>query len=546
MKEEIAQSYKRMRQNPPPVIYSQPQKPAAASTTDRNKQGYEQIDSTHPVDAQAEDDDFDIGAGVKMTEQSAMAAESSATIPLAKSADESATIPLAKSDNKKAEPKPTASTPEESQSPVPSEAADKPAEQPKKIDAEGPKEAHSEATGGDALLDVALQEEQETEKRRKMGPRRRKKSGPRLGIIVYCPNGHRIEVQEKHRGKAGRCPRCKITFMVPVKTWAEQQKEEAAAAEQAVTAEASESNETTETFAGAGKFVRFLSDVHVHEVDPQKMKLKPGSMAKTFQEFQFGFSPDGILVYSLVPKKAKGSRKKKKDDVREEVLEYLKEESNPIEDLPTLFHHFYDIESLSMVGVALPTPYEHESMFVGVPVFGEGRIAVRIPKTEDSSKPQFATFTLSEFRVFAAILTNMYNFSNLGIEEGIPMEDVFSEVACHYSEEKFRTLESPEFHQVDPAFTLTLVGRKCQGCGLVVSEDSRKKEKIGGKNGKGIAKAKCPKCEEKFGDISLFDLEQTQEKPTEDAATEPPVADEPAPESATNPEKSTTADAEKK
>ena len=43
----------------------------------------------------------------------------------------------------------------------------------------------------------------------------------------------------------------------------------------------------------------------------------------------------------------------------------------------------------------------------------------------------------------------------------------------------------------------------------MVSEDSRKKEKIGGKTGRGIAKAKCPKCEKKFGDISLYSLQSS-------------------------------------
>ena len=55
MKEEIAESYKKMRQNPPPVIYSQSHEAAAAAEADRDVEGYEQIDSTHPVDAQADD-----------------------------------------------------------------------------------------------------------------------------------------------------------------------------------------------------------------------------------------------------------------------------------------------------------------------------------------------------------------------------------------------------------------------------------------------------------------------------------------------------------
>jgi hypothetical protein len=39
-----------------------------------------------------------------------------------------------------------------------------------------------------------------------------------------------------------------------------------------------------------------------------------------------------------------------------------------------------------------------------------------------------------------------------------------------------------------------------------VSEDSRKKEKIGGKSDASVAKALCPKCKSKFGDITLYGL----------------------------------------
>ena len=47
-------------------------------------------------------------------------------------------------------------------------------------------------------------------------------------------------------------------------------------------------------------------------------------------------------------------------------------------------------------------------------------------------------------------------------------------------------------------------GWRCSGCKLVVSEDARKKEKIGGSAGRGIAKAKCPKCKQPFGNNPLY------------------------------------------
>jgi len=91
---------------------------------------------------------------------------------------------------------------------------------------------------------------------------------------------------------------------------------------------------------------------------------------------------------------------------------------------------------------------------------------------------------------------------------GVPLQTKTEQLKCHYSEEDFEALEDLEYYQADPKIPLKLVGRRCQECGLVVSEDARKKEKIGGVAGKGIAKAKCPKCEKKFGDISLFAIDE--------------------------------------
>ena len=53
---------------------------------------------------------------------------------------------------------------------------------------------------------------------------------------------------------------------------------------------------------------------------------------------------------------------------------------------------------------------------------------------------------------------------------------------------------------------LVLIGRRCQKCGLVVSEESRRKEKIGGKSDASVAKALCPKCKAKFGNINLYGI----------------------------------------
>ena len=108
-------------------------------------------------------------------------------------------------------------------------------------------------------------------------------------------------------------------------------------------------------------------------------------------------------------------------------------------------------------------------------------------------------------------MSELYSLDTLGQDSGIPLTDQIKQVTCHYSEESFEILDSENLHlyEADSEINLTLAGRQCQACELIVSEDSRKKEKIGGKAGKGIAKAKCPKCNEKFGNISLWQIAGT-------------------------------------
>jgi hypothetical protein len=70
------------------------------------------------------------------------------------------------------------------------------------------------------------------------------------------------------------------------------------------------------------------------------------------------------------------------------------------------------------------------------------------------------------------------------------------------------------YYQPEPnEFPLELTGWRCGQCSLVVSEDARKKEKIGGLNGKGIAKAKCPKCGGKFGSHPLYQVARPASAP---------------------------------
>ena len=118
---------------------------------------------------------------------------------------------------------------------------------------------------------------------------------------------------------------------------------------------------------------------------------------------------------------------------------------------------------------------------------------------------------LCELGVQKSQLSESFVLIDFGAGTSIPMTDDFEESVCHYSDTAIHSLPDDKlvFYRSDPAIKLLTLGRKCQKCGLVVSEDSRKKEKIGGTSDASVAKALCPKCKSKFGEITLYGLPAT-------------------------------------
>ena len=522
MREEMAAVYQQMQSGPAPIIYSEP--------TSGEDPIY-QFEET-PVTTGHDEDDFELSSEVAghLTDRERDFSTSPEFAPRPAAAPSPATSKAdALSDTDSlTQPQPAAETPT-TDSPSdaretategtaaeltttamsgeqPAEPQDGSEPAPESNPADEDHEAHSVATGGDVLLKVALEEELELERRRAHGGRRRRKGRAITGFVVFCPNGHRIEVHNRHRGKAGRCPKCSAAFIVPETT---------APKGRAGGSSVEDAQSTDETGAGgpaevvtAGAFTRWMTDVCFHTVDPQKLRLRPASLQKDFQAVDLGFSSAGLLVATLVkPGSLFGLGENKKDTVREGMLTALRQEKS-VDDLKLPAQQFFETAALENLSVVQPVIDEHKSMFAGVPVFGEGRIAVRFPKIEASQFPQFASFFLSEFRLFSSVLQEFYDIPQFGADCEIPLTDQLSKLTCHYSEQTFQVLEHIGFYQRGPAFKLKRVGRKCEACGLVVSEDSRKKERIGGASGRGIARAKCPKCGKKFGDVSLYDLEE--------------------------------------
>ncbi len=514
LRSEMAETYQRMRDNvqtpTAPVLREIP----------TPKSSPEPVTSLPPL--ADDDDDFSLGPGVTAF---APGQAPPALTPVADN-DESYSLGPIPAIPKSSVPESPQETPPASpatESAVPSVAGAPAAPSSESAASATPAtgEAHSVATAGDVLLDIAKQEEQESEKRRK-DRGKRKPSGPagaRAGFIIFCPHGHQIEVQEKNRGQMGKCPRCKAAFIVPLPLVAEKPAEAVvASAEAAVPVE--QPGALT-----AGKFTRWMNDVRVHSLDPTTLKLKPGSLENAFELMDLGFGQDGLLLLNLAKKGSMfGSAAKKKPEIREAVVAHLAA-GKPLAELQVAAQRLFAPDMIKQIQVVQPAQYAHESMFAGIPVFGLNRIAARLPKSPEGNELLFASFWLSEFREFAKQMDEVFGVKGLGEDLNLPLTEKYADYKCHYTETTFQALENIDYYQADPNIKLLIVGRKCEGCGLIVSEDGRKKEKLGGPDGKGIAKAKCPKCQKKFGSITLYALETPQSGSPEPA----PASTEAAP-----------------
>ncbi|MGD9854605.1 MAG: hypothetical protein AB7U20_06590 [Planctomycetaceae bacterium] len=389
---------------------------------------------------------------------------------------------------------------------------------------------HSVATGGDVLLQLAAQEEIERLKRRgEKGSAVEGVKPIRDGFLIDAPKGCRIQVRDERTGEMrritfGSSSRVRISLLDKLEAI---QKEAAAKQKE---------EPTGPKHLSAGVYQRWMSGVHLHTLNPEKLKLKADSLAKEFVPVEIGFATDHLLVASLAPAKAKkGGLFSKGDkggekpaDPRTAMLDHFRA-GKSVADAPAGEKKSYTADQAAQLRIVQPAASLTESLFHGIPVFGTGRIAVQLPLLEAGEQPQYLSFTLSEFREFAEIVGSVFSMAEFGHNAGIPLTDSFTEHKCHYSDVKICALEYLSFYQADPKIELTIAGWLCGACGLVVSEDARAKEKLGGKGGKGIAKAKCPKCTQKMGHNPLYTLKSAVVAPSmtgeEPSETQPAAAE---------------------
>ena len=354
----------------------------------------------------------------------------------------------------------------------------------------------------DALFDMVTQDVSESEQRKKKRRPNSLSGGIRTatgGFVIYCPYGCRFEVKDSHRGMQGRCPRCRAPFIVPIDP-----------------PDYSVAKKPGEAGGGAasgpqdvaGAFSGWLKDLHLHTVSPDKLKLKADSLLKEFVEYDVGFADDQMLIVNIAPKKAGGlfggGGDKKKSEAREAMLQHLKD-GKPIAELPGTDRQVFSVDQIRHLRIVQPVTNRAESLFAGVAVFGTGRISVHLPYTDDpNALPQYLSFSLSEFRIFAQTMQQRYGLAGFGAACGAPLEDSFDEFPCHITKGPIRVLRNLDYYKADPTFKLAPVGYQCSACKVTLSEEGRARDSLGGKDGKALAKAKCPKCQQKFGDAPLL------------------------------------------
>ena len=357
-----------------------------------------------------------------------------------------------------------------------------------------------EAAAADDLLKIAADEQKDIQQVRKT-------IRSKDTFIVFCPQGCRIRVKERHRGKSGKCPRCQCDFVVPKKPVPKKSEADAGTPEPVATS----------------RYKKWLSDIRLHTVDPTKLRIKADSLLNECQPVDLGFSEEDLLIATLLVGKF-GANPKKIPPLRTAMMDHFFKQGT-IEQLTVAAKKVLKKELLSQLAMAQPAPVGTESLFADIPVFGTNRIAVKLPKTPDSPLPQYLSFCLSEFRAFVEGLQTVCGLEGFGSNTEIPLSDEYLTRKCALSSVPIKELAKLNYYQKDPGFKLEVTGWKCAGCGIYISEAARAEAKLGGANGKAIAKAKCPKCTKKFGDLPLYQIAGSDvEKPVESSEPEPAMA----------------------
>ncbi len=350
--------------------------------------------------------------------------------------------------------------------------------------------------GNDDLLSIAMQEEREFKKRRgdKIAERQRKQ------MLMHCACGAWIRVNEDQAGKVVRCRQCKKPVNVPqIRRKVEKAEDKPAVAKLTV---------------------KWIEGVRFFRIAPTSIVLKPGSVAEKFVEADLAITDSQIVVVAftgadkkkpgLLGKAPKIDRLEQRKKVCEQVAV-----SGGFTALTDVEVHTISTDQVPEIRLVQPILKAHESMFAGVPVFGDGRIAIFLPIPSEDGLQAYCSQGLTTFRKLHEVLKSNFRLELPATENGVPDADKSDSLNCFINQSRVESVRNLNYYRQDPAFELELSGYRCKSCTAVISEEGRKKNKLGGANGKGIAKAKCPKCSGKMGEELLYRIKKS---PGADAA----------------------------
>jgi hypothetical protein len=359
--------------------------------------------------------------------------------------------------------------------------------------------ARPEKPASDDLLSIALQEQRDDRRRRTERLAERQKRQ----VLVPCTCGAWLRVHEDFAGRIVRCKQCRSPIQIPeIRRRTAEKKEEKPVVQVNVT---------------------WISDVWFHVLAPGTVTLKPGSAAAQHLVADIAITPEAVHIVSF----SAGEKKKKSllsfgaaakagdvGDVRRQIREHVAS-TGEFQGLADCQVRSISADQIPVLKLVQPILKAHESMFAGVPIFGEGRVAIFLPVETEPGQQAYCSFPLSGWRQFSLRLRELYGLLLPASENGVPESEKNETLSCFVNQSKVEAIKSLIYYQQDPAFELELSGYRCKSCGAAFSEEGRKKNKLGGANGKAIAKAKCPKCGGKMGEDPLYRIRKAPERPAE-------------------------------
>ncbi len=382
------------------------------------------------------------------------------------------------------------------------------------------------------LLKLAEKEEKELSRQKS----RKKKAAPKNTFLIQGPCGDcKIRVQRYHQGEIGQCPKCTLPFLVPI---IDKPKDKKAVKQ-------SKKEPLPENLR--------IEGVRWHEIAIAKFKPKANALkGKGETPDLIRWKEDLIFVWPK-QKGVKGKPAEQAEIVRQNVADYL-QTGRPLQALPTDRFEVITKGQLSQLFLVQP-PYDN-NFTNGEQVFGPGVFAIELPpapvvasetphpsltQTKPGKKPKkpkkpappkepptrCVELTLSQYRKLQGWVSEIIEQDDFLRMDGIPFQTETIKHTCALGEHEFESLVSPEFYQADPVLPVVEVGWLCQCGEVAICEEHRAEQKFGGKKPAGLVKAKCPKCEQKFGKNPLFHLksvvapepEKTDEEKAEEGKT---------------------------